>query len=82
MLRRHLTMLALVLGLVVGVGGIRLHEAERVMSIVMQTDDSRSLSVDTRSPKPVETDDPNVFETEIDGEKRIVVVLTDTADSL
>jgi hypothetical protein len=42
----------------------------------------RSLSVETASPKLVETDNPNVFETEIDGEKRVIVFLTDTADSV
>ena len=80
MLRRHLTIFALVLGLVGGVGGIRLYEAERIMDIVMLTDDSRPIRVDTASPKPVETDDPNA--TEIGGEKRIVIVLTDSADSM
>jgi hypothetical protein len=82
MLRRHLTIFALVLGLVVGVGGIRLYEAERIMGIVMLTDDSRPISVETASPKLVETDDPNVFEAEIDGEKRVMVILSDTSDSV
>ena len=79
MLRRHLTTFALALGLVVGVGGIRLYEVERIMGIVILTDDSRLGSVETASPK---RDGQNVFETEIDGQKQVVVVLTDSGDSM
>ena len=37
----------------------------------------RSRSIETKSPTLVATDDPNVFETEIDGEKRVIVMLSD-----
>jgi len=47
-------------------------------TFVMQIDTSDSVPVTTKLPTGiVATDDPNVFETEIDGEKR-VIVLSDT----
>jgi hypothetical protein len=42
----------------------------------------RSRSSETKSPTIVATEDPNVFETEIDGEKKVIVMFTDTSDSL
>ena len=56
-------------------------------TVVMLIDDSRdsvrvnpevrSRSIETKSPTLVATEDPNVFETEIDGEKRVIVMLSD-----
>ena len=56
-------------------------------TVVMLIDDSRdsvrvnpevrSRSIETKSPTLVATEDPNVFETEIDGEKRVIVMRSD-----
>ena len=48
-------------------------------TVVMLTDTRDSVRVETKVPTGfVATDDPNVFETEIDGEKRVIVLLSDT----
>jgi len=48
-------------------------------TLIVLTDTSDSLRVETKIPTGfVATDDPNVFETEIDGEKRVVVLQSDT----
>ena len=47
--------------------------------VVMLTDTRDSVRVETKIPTDfVATDDPNVFETEIDGEKRVIVLQSDT----
>jgi len=48
--------------------------------MVIELSDSRdSVHIETKIPTGfVATDDPNVFETEIDGEKRVVVLQSDT----
>ena len=48
-------------------------------TVVMLTDTRDSVRVETKIPTGfVATDDPNVFETEIDGEKRVIVLQSDT----
>jgi len=46
-------------------------------SLRVNHDELRSRSIETKSPTLVATEDPNVFETEIDGEKRVIVMLSD-----
>ena len=48
-------------------------------TVVMLSDTRDSVRVETKIPTGfVATDDPNVFETEIDGEKRVIVLVSDT----
>lgn len=48
-------------------------------TVVMLTDTRDSVRVETKIPTGfVATDDPNVFETEIDGEERVIVLVSDT----
>lgn len=54
-------------------------DIDRGEMVIVLTDTRDSLRVETKIPTGfVATDDPNVFETEIDGEKRVVVLQSDT----
>jgi hypothetical protein len=54
-------------------------DIDRGEMVIVLTDIGDSLRVETKIPTGfVATDDPNVFETEIDGEKRVVVLQSDT----
>ena len=68
---------ALLLGISIGIFGypIIVTDIDGGKTVVMLTDTRDSLRVETKIPTGfVATDDPNVFETEIDGEKRVVVL--------
>ena len=73
MRKATLRLITLALGIGIGIFTYR---------ALLKVHELRSHRVETESSNLIETGNPNVFETEIDGEKRVIVLLTDSADSV